>query len=79
MPTLQIRDLPEDLYQALSLDASNEHRSLTQQAIVELREAQALRRRLRSESVLQALGVCDRTFDFEALTPEQLVRADRER
>lgn len=79
VPTLQIRDLPDDLYQALSLDARNEHRSLTQQAIAELREAQTLRRQRRSQSVLETLTVCDRSFDFDALPPEQLIRADRER
>ena len=36
MPSLQIRDVPEELYEALSLRARAEHRSLAQQAIVEL-------------------------------------------
>lgn len=79
MPTLQIRDLPDDLYQALSVDARDEHRSLTQQAIVELREAQALRRQRRAHAVLETLSASERRFDFDARTPEQLIRADRER
>lgn len=37
MPALQIRDLPPDLYEALSTKAREEGRSLAQQAIVELR------------------------------------------
>jgi plasmid stability protein len=37
MPSLQIRDLPDDLYQALSFRARQQHRSLAQQAVVELR------------------------------------------
>jgi plasmid stability protein len=36
MPTLQIRELPEDLYQALKTAAEQERRSLSQQAIVTL-------------------------------------------
>lgn len=47
MPKLQIRDLPQDLYDALKTDARIEPRSLTQQAIVALREA---RRRCRTRA-----------------------------
>lgn len=38
MPSLQIRNLPGDVYEALRLRAAREHRSLAQQAIVELRK-----------------------------------------
>jgi len=34
MPTLQVRDLPEDIYIQLNDLAEKEHRSLTQEAIV---------------------------------------------
>ena len=44
MPSLQIRDLPDDVYQALALRAEREHRSLAQQAIVELRRIPELTR-----------------------------------
>jgi len=37
MPSLQIRDLPEELYAAIKKEAELEHRSLTQQAMVILR------------------------------------------
>ena len=36
MPTLQIRKLPEDIYQALKEEAERERRSLSQQAIITL-------------------------------------------
>lgn len=36
MPSLQIRKLPEALYEALKEAANREHRSLSQQAIVAL-------------------------------------------
>ncbi len=36
MPSLQVRDLPEEIYQALKRAAQAEHRSLSQQAIVAL-------------------------------------------
>jgi plasmid stability protein len=34
MPTLQVRELPEEVYSQLSYLAEKEHRSLTQEAIV---------------------------------------------
>jgi plasmid stability protein len=39
MATLQIRELPEPLYDLLSFKAQRNHRSLTQQAIAELEQA----------------------------------------
>ena len=39
MPILQIRDLPDPIYQKLAQQARKEHRSLSQQAIVELAKA----------------------------------------
>jgi plasmid stability protein len=39
MASLQIRDMPEDLYESLRLKAEKDHRSLAQQAIVLLSEA----------------------------------------
>ncbi len=80
MPSLQIRDLPEDVYQALAFRARREHRSLAQQAVVELRrmpELAAMERRQRAiERIRQRLEIPE-----EPLTPspEELVRQDRER
>jgi len=39
MASLQIRDMPEDLYESLKLKAEKDHRSLAQQAIILLGEA----------------------------------------
>ena len=39
MPSLQIRDLPEELYKALKGKAEKERRSIAQQAVVSLSEA----------------------------------------
>lgn len=80
MPNLHVRDLPEEVYQALLIDAENEHRSLTQQAIVELREAQAARRQTRARGLLERLKASDRRFEFDPdTTPEALIRQDRRR
>ena len=39
MPLLQVRDVPEDLYERLSRVAEQDNRSITQETIVLLREA----------------------------------------
>ena len=39
MPTVQIREFPQPLYDLLSLKAQQHHRSLTQQTIAELEQA----------------------------------------
>jgi plasmid stability protein len=36
MPTLQVRDLPDPIYEKLKKEAKKKHRSLAQQAIVTL-------------------------------------------
>jgi len=79
MPNLQIRDLPQELYDALKLDARLEQRSLTQQAIVALREARQSRRRDRREQVVSALRESGRRFEFGDDAPEALVADDRRR
>jgi len=80
MPTLQIRNLPDDIYQALAVRAERAQRSLAQQALVELRAATATQTRSRRRDVLEAIKhsmQCER----EAITPlpEELIRDDRER
>lgn len=39
MPTLMIRNLPDELYQQIKASASQHHRSMTQEAIVGLKHA----------------------------------------
>lgn len=39
MPTLQVRDLPEDVYRRLQRKAKAEHRSIAQETVVLLRQA----------------------------------------
>jgi antitoxin FitA len=81
MPSLQIRDLPEDIYQALASRAEAEHRSLAQQAIVELRRIPELVAR---ESRLAVLREVRRRIATEPMhrfsrAPEAVIREDRER
>lgn len=80
MPSLQIRDLPDDLYQSLSFRARQEHRSLAQQAVAELRRIPALsaaeRRRAVIANIRATLGKPELPM---TPSPEALVREDRER
>ena len=80
MPSLQIRDLPEDIYTKLCLIAKAENRSLAQQTIVLLRESLGLRghARLRRNIFLENLEK-DRFSDIADLDVVQMIREDRER
>jgi len=79
MPNLQIRDVPQDIYDALKADATIEQRSLTQQAIVALREARGQRRADHRARTVQVLRESGRHFQFSDDAPESLVAEDRKR
>lgn len=80
MPSLQIRDLSDNLYHALSLRARREHRSLTQQAVVELERTPTLTAGKRRRTVVAHIQATLRGPDGAlSPTPEALVREDRER
>jgi plasmid stability protein len=80
MTILQIRDLPDDLYAHLKLSAARNHRSIAQEAIVQLRTAQGIDTSKR-RAVLARL----RAGEFPARltrgmrSPEDLIREDRDR
>lgn len=82
MPSLQIRNLPDDVYQFLAFRAEQEHRSLAQQAIVELRKATEgamhyQRRRQILRDIKRSLEK-DKIQQISA-SPEDLIRQDRKR
>lgn len=81
MPSLQIRNLPDDVYQALSLRAEQAHRSLSQQALIELRAATASSVLTRRKQVLQHINadLLAQGTSSPASQPEELLREDRER
>jgi plasmid stability protein len=80
MPSLQIRDLPDDIYEALSFRATSEHRSLTQQALADLAQVVKSRqtdtRKRLLASIRQEIG---HQALAEELLPENLIRKDRSR
>jgi plasmid stability protein len=79
VPNLQIRELPQEIYDALKLDADREQRSLTQQAIVTLRQAQQRDRIDQRSAAIDALRQSQRRFEFSDQAPEDLIAEDRRR
>lgn len=78
MPIIQIRDVPDDLYQGVAAAARAEHRSLSQQVVVALRRALGLagsNQVAEAEARLRASG---RRLPPQAVTPEALLREDRD-
>ena len=81
MPTLQIRNLPEELYEALKAAAKRERRSLNQQAIVtlengltDLAEIKARRRKILD----QIKSESDKWKGWDTIDPTELLRKDRD-
>jgi len=80
MPSLQIRELPDDLYQALAFRAEQEHRSLAQQAVAELRRIPELTGAERRKRVIAHIRATLKAPEVPVTpSPEALVREDRER
>ena len=81
MPALQIRDLPVPLHRLLVERAKKERRTIAQQATVLLAEALAeVSPQERRRAVLADLSRSRKRFDFARIgTPEDLIRADRNR
>ena len=80
MPTLQVRDLPEDIYVKLNMLANEENRSIAQQTIVLLREGLGLHKnnKLRRKALLEKLTE-EKYPDTKEIDVIQLIREDRER
>jgi len=80
MPSLQVRDLPEDIYLQLNYLAKKEHRSLAQETVVLLKESIESRlgnqeRRKKILAKIRELNIDGRKFP----DPVQSIREDRER
>ena len=79
MPALQIRNLPDDVYHALQERAQREGRSLSQQALMELRRLPELEARERRRAVLGRLRERSTPESFANLPdPVDLIREDRD-
>jgi hypothetical protein len=78
MPSLQIRDVPEDVYRALAERAEREGRSLAQQALHELRRMPELVARERRRAAVKALRRAPDPRLAGAPDPVALIREDRD-
>ena len=80
MPTLQVRDLPEDIYIKLNMIANEENRSIAQQTIVLLKESLGLHvnNKLRRKALLEKIGEKNYFLSNE-INQVELIREDRER
>lgn len=80
MPTLQVRDLPEDIYIKLNMIANEENRSIAQQTIVLLKESLGLHinNKLRRKALLEKLNSKKYPENTE-IDQVKLIREDRER
>ena len=82
MPSLQVRDLPEQIYRKLQINAQKDHRSLSQQAIVALKKGLDIdenpkeRRRILVEQILSRRVLID---SDKLDDPVNLIREDRDR
>ena len=81
MATLQIRNLPDELYRALVRKAEQERRSVSQQAIVTL--ADGLDREVdpheRRRAALRRAALVDPKATRHLIDPAKLIREDRRR
>ena len=80
MPTLQVRDLPEDIYTQLNYLADKEHRSLAQETIVLLKAGMDSKlgnkeRRKKLLDKIKLLNIDGSKFP----DPVILIREDRDR
>lgn len=81
MASLQIRQLPDEVYEALTYRAERAGRSLAQQAVAELRAVPELDARARRARLVEDLRERIRRegpIQVE-VSPEDLIREDRDR
>ena len=81
MPLLQVRDIPEDLYEELSRIAKSDNRSIAQETIVLLRSALNLKseRIKRRKAILKEARVLNIDNADQLPEPVDLIREDRDR
>lgn len=81
MPLLQVRDIPEDLYEDLARVAKAENRSIAQETIVLLRGAlnNTMERKARRRKVLEQAEEMSVDSADSFADPADLIREDRQR
>ena len=78
MPSLQIRDMPDDVYNALAERAQRQRRSLAQQAVADLARIPELEARRTRLAVIERLRAAKPVLPKKSLDPVKLIREDRD-
>jgi len=81
MPSIQVRDLPEQIYRKLQNNAKKDHRSLSQQAIVTLKKGLGIGDNPKERRRVLISQILSREFDFnmdKLEGPVDIIRKDRE-
>ncbi|MBN2012939.1 hypothetical protein JW960_26650 [candidate division KSB1 bacterium] len=81
MPSLQVRELPAEIYQKLKQEAELEHRTLSQQAIITLAKGlnvplQPIKRR--RKILMQIKQNAHELGQYQLSDPVKLLREDRD-
>lgn len=79
MATLQIRDMPDEVYEALAERAQTQRRSVEEQAIVELTQRLPSEARRQRMEVIERLSTMKSPLPPDAPDPVDLIREDRDR
>lgn len=83
MPSLQVRDLPEHIYQKIVQLAKAERRSITQETIILLEKALEIEKQNKEHKRVLLNNILEETNNENqtqtALDPVPLIREDRER
>jgi plasmid stability protein len=79
MPALQVRNMPDDLYQALSAQAHADRRSLAQETIVLLTKALQTSGESKRQEIYDRIDARGARQRPDVPSPEDLVREDRDR
>lgn len=81
MASLQVRELPDNIYYRLQKRAESEHRSLAQEAVIVLAEGlnSSISPRKRREHLLQSIEKNSPAESILKLDPVDLIREDRQR
>ncbi len=81
MPLLQVRDIPEDLYETLSKVAAAENRSIAQETIVLLKKALNYQQenQARRKKILEEIKAAEHRNTDKFPDPALLLREDRDR
>ena len=82
MPSIQVRDVPEQIYNKIKNNAQKEHRSLSQQAIVTLKKGLGIdeNHKERRRTLIDQIRSRRVAYDISKLEdPVSLIREDRDR